>query len=471
MSLLDQLRAEWDAQRQRRDGRDAETTIGGETLEIEDSQTVQSLSDSYLTAGSNLHGVPRGREAYEARQIARTQPMQIILNAIVDQLTGGELTYPSDDEETDQAEADLQTLVDDILVGPHLDGADFDDLVAASVADMVGPGNAYLEVLEPEGSDLPVAALKPVDPLTVRHNVDETRTPQDPPYFQAPFQTLSGTIVSAGDASPTPLQQEDLVVMAYPGSYRSDRIYPLSPAMQVKEWLEVIADSTTHHGRYYRDNELPPGVLTARDATQGDIDSLKEELEAAKGDPRAAPVVGTDARWVEVGGSAVDLNVIEEQKWFLRLCAAAFGIPQTELGMVEDVNRAEGDNQLSLVHKRVTGPLAKTVGQAITRQLLPQFDLYQSLDQPFSVEVKFSDPRQERSQEEFVRDRYNAGLATYNEVRNEIGEGDPDDETTVEIGGQTVDYGEHPRPVVESLLIDARSNPAPGEQPETGDTE
>jgi len=462
MNVIDQLRAEWDAQRQRRGGRDAETTIGGETLEIEDSQTVQSLSDSYLTAGSNLHGVPRGREAYEARQIARTQPMQIILNAIVDQLTGGDLAYPSDDEETDQAEADLQTLVDDILVGPHLDGADFDDLVAAAVADMVGPGNAYFEVLEPEGSDLPVAALKPVDPLTVRHNVDETRTPQDPPYFQAPFQTLSGTIVSAGDASPTPLQQEDLVVMAYPGSYRSDRIYPLSPAMQVKEWLEVIADSTTHHGRYYRDNELPPGVLTARDATQGDIDSLKEELEAAKGDPRAAPVVGTDARWVEVGGSAVDLNVIEEQKWFLRLCAAAFGIPQTELGMVEDVNRAEGDNQLSLVHKRVTGPLAKTIGQAITRQLLPQFDLYQSLDRPFSVELKFSDPRQERAQESFVRDRWNAGLATYQEVRNDIGEGDPDDETTVTINGTTIDYGEHPQHVVEALLVDARNDDPPG---------
>jgi phage portal protein BeeE len=388
--------------------------------------------------------------------------MQIILNAIVDQLTGGELAYPSDDEETDQSEADLQTLVDDILVGPHLDGADFDDLVAAAVADMVGPGNAYFEVLEPEGSDLPVAALKPVDPLTVRHNVDETRTPQDPPYYQAPFQTLSGTIVSAGDASPTPLQQEDLVVMAYPGSYRSDRIYPLSPAMQVKEWLEVIADSTTHHGRYYRDNELPPGVLTARDATQGDIDSLKEELEAAKGDPRAAPVVGTDARWVEVGGSAVDLNVIEEQKWFLRLCAAAFGIPQTELGMVEDVNRAEGDNQLSLVHKRVTGPLAKTIGQALTRQLLPQFDLYQSLDRPFSVELKFSDPRQERAQESFVRERWNAGLATYQEVRNDIGEGDPDDETTVTINGTTIDYGEHPQHVVEALLVDARNDDPPG---------
>ncbi len=460
-SLLEQLQAEYEAQTTV-GSRQAETTIGGDTIEIDDSKTIQSLSDSYLSGGHGLHGVPRGEDAYEARQIARTQPMQVILNAIIDQLTGGERAYPSDDDDVDQAEAELQALVDDILEGPHLDGADFDDLISAAVADMVGPGNAYFEVLAPETGDLPVAALKPVDPLTIRHNVDETRTPQQPPYYQAPFQTIGGAVVSASQASPTPLAQTELLVMAYPGSYRSDRIYPLSPAMQVKEWLEVIANSTTHHSRFYSDNELPPGLLTAREATQQDIDSIRDELEAAKGDPRAAPVVGTDARWVEVGGSAVDLNVIEEQKWFMRLCAAAFGIPQTELGMVEDVNRAEGDNQLSLVHKRVTRPLAKTIGQAITRQLLPQFDLYQQLDQPFDVRLQFSDPRQERAHEEFVRDRWTAGLATYREVRNEIGEGNPDDETTVEINGQVIDYGEHPKHVVESLLTDARNDDPPG---------
>ncbi|AFH22029.1 hypothetical protein OSG_eHP14_00245 [environmental Halophage eHP-14] len=461
-SLTTQALAEYRQARRDDDTREAETTIGGETISIGDSETVQPLDGTVLQSNS-LRGIPRGREALEARQIARTQPMQLIINAINDQLLGGELVYPSDDDDVDQAEADLQTLVDDIIRGPHLDGADFDDLIAAWVEDMVGPGNAYAEILPAENSDLPVAALKPVDPLTVRHNVDETRTPLEPPYFQAPFRTLAGSFVTGTSAKVTPLDQDDLLVMSYPGSYRSDRIYPLSPAMQVKEWLEVIADSTTHHSRYYKDNELPPGLLTAREATQNDIDSLKDELNAAKGDPRSAPVVGTDARWVEVGGSAVDLNVIEEQKWFLRLCAAAFGIPQSELGMVEDVNRAEGTNQLTVVHKRVTSPLSKTIGQALSRQLLPQFELYNQLDQPFDVSLKFSDPRQERAMEEHLRGRWQQGLATYREIRSEIGEGEADDDTTVTINGTTIDYGEHPQHVVEALLIDARNDDPPGE--------
>jgi hypothetical protein len=152
----------------------------------------------------------------------------------------------------------------------------------------------------------------------------------------------------------------------------------------------------------------------------------------------------------------------------MRMVGAAFGIPQSELGMVEDVNRAEGDNQLSIVHKRVTGPIAETIGQALSRQLLPQFDLYQSLDRPFSVSLQFSDPRQERAREKFVRGRWESGLATYREVRGEIGEGEPDDEANVTINGTTVNYGEHPKHVVEALLADARTDedaPSPGEAP------
>ena len=482
MGVFDQMRAEYMSQREARNGggsgREATTEIGGTTVELEQSQTVTELSDSFLVSDEGgKYGVPRGVEAYEARQIARTQPMQLIVNAINDQLTGGDLTYPSEDDDLDQAEAELAALVDDVLRGPHLDGADFDDLVAAIVADLVGPGNAYLETLSAPGVDIPVAGLKPVDPLTIRHNVDLTRTPLDPPYFQAPFRTRGGSIASMGGLEPTPLQQEDLVVMSYPGSYRSDRIYPLSPAMQVKDWLEVIADSTIHHSRYYRDNELPPGLLTAANAGQNDIDNMKESLEDAKGDPRSAPVVGTDARWVEVGGSAVDLNVIEEQKWFLRLVAAAFGIPQTELSILEDANRAEGDNQLSIVHKRVTNPLSEMIGESITRQVVGQFHLYNRFDKPFQVALQFSDPRQERAQERFVRQRYRDGLATYREARGDIGEGDQDDDTSVVINGTVVDYGEHPLHVQKALLKDAQSDDvdepsvdSPTDEDEDGDT-
>lgn len=470
-TILDQAMAEYRAQQgDRRDvpspadvtERAASTTVGGATFTVDSGETVQSLDDSFLT-GSDQYGAPRGREALQARHIAETAPMQVIGNAIVDQLLGGDLALPSEDEESDDRVADLKAVMLDILEGPHLQGDDFDDLVAAAVWDMIGPGNAYWEPLAPaqDGVELPFVALKPVDPLTVRHNITDTGAPADPPYYQSPFQTVGGSFVSIEASSPAKLQQDDLVVMRYPGSKRSNRVYPMSPAMQVQEWLELLDNSTTHHGRYYSDNELPPGLLTAREATQQDVDSIRDELEAAKGDPRSAPVVGTDARWVEVGGSAVDLSVVEEQQWFIQLCAAAFGIPKTELGLVEDVNRNTSETQLTTVHKRVTQPLAKTIGQAITRQLLPLFDVYQALGQPFEAVLRYSDPLQERAHEEHLRERYVAGAMTYREYREAVGDDMSDVDTTVVIGGEEIDYGAYPKPVVDALLRDARSEPSP----------
>lgn len=453
-----------DHERQRRPTRESETSIGGTTVEIADSKTTQTLDDTFLV-GANTHGVPRGKEALEAAEIGETQPMQVIKNVIIDQLLGGELAFPSDDDDEDQAEADLKTLVGDIIDGPHLQGDDFDDLVAAWVSDMVDVGTAYAEPLAAAGeSDLPFVALKPVDPLSVRHNVSEHGQFEEPAFYQTPFRTLGGSVVALGDTTPQQLTRDELLVFRYPGSNRSGRIYPLSPAMQVKEWLELLADSTTHHSRFYKDNELPPGLLTARDANQASLETIREELEAAKGDPRAAPIVGTDARWVEVGGSAVDLDVIEEQQWFLQLCAAAFGIPKTELGLIEDVNRNTSEAQLSVIHKRVTQPLAKTVGETLTRQALPQFELYDRLDSPFDITLRFSDPRQERAQESHLRERYAAGGLTYREYRKGVGDDMSDVDTTVTINGETVDYGEYPKHVVDALLRDARGDPEPPAQ-------
>jgi len=463
-SFIDQLEAEYDARRDSAgDGERATTDIGGATVEMGDAETTQSTDDgeSFLS-GSNLRGTPRGKEAREAREISETAPFQMILNAVTDQLLGGELVFPSDDGEEDSAEAELKPLVADVFDGPHYGGADFDDLVAAWVADMAGPGNAYAEFIGAGDVELPFVALKDVDPLTVRHNVDKSGGFGDPAFYQAPFRTLAGQVFSPSKSDVTPLEQDDLMVMSWPGSHRSNRVYPLPPALQVKEWLEIIATSTTHHSRFYKDNELPPGLLTARDANQNAIDNIRDELQAAKGDPRSAPVVGTDARWVEVGGSAVDLNVIEEQKWFIQLVMAAFGITKTELAMDEQVNYETSEAMLTVVNKRVTQPVARTISQAIRRQALPQFDLYQALDQPFDVELRYSDPRQERAEEEQARQQYKDGVLTYREYREAVGDDMSDVDTTVVINDEVVDYGAYPKPVVESLLMNARNEDPPG---------
>ena len=466
MSLLQQLRAEYEAQQQRRAaGRAAETTIGGETVELAEAETYQSLDETFLGA-STLRGVPRGREAIEAREIAQTAPFQMILNAVNDQLLGGEWAFPSDDGDEDQAEAELKAVVGDILDGPHHGGADKDDLITGWTSDMAVLGNAYGEFLSPQSGDLPVAGLKAVDAITIRHNVTDNGSFKEPAYYQAPVRGSSGLYTQVSKSDVTELTRDQVMHMAWPGSSRTYRLYPLPPALQLKEWLTIIDDSTTHLSRYYSDNETPSGILTAREATNNDVETIRDELEAAKGDPRSAPVITEDARWVEIGGSAVDLSHIEEQQWFLNLCMAAFGVPKTELGMDDQVNYSTSESELQVVAKRISSKVSKTIATAVARQFLTQFDLYTQLDQPFGVELRYSDPREERLNEQQAIEKWNNGGLTYNEFRSALGEDPSDEDTTVVLNGLEVDYGPHPKPVVESLLIDARANdnePQPGE--------
>jgi hypothetical protein len=443
------------------DIRDATVEVAGQKVPVEEPDTQQTGEGTWLT-GEDSYGRPRGREAIEARQIVQTSAMQAIANGITDQLVGGELTFESDDDDLGSSEAELQALLQDVITGPHLAGMDLDDLITAAVEDMLGPGQAYWQLLgPPDGADvdLPVVSLTTLDALTIRHNLNRHGYPQDPPYWQARSAFSNEGIGTIGDVDAVELQREDLAVMHYPRGHRSYKFYPTSPALQVQEWLEILANSTTHHNRFYSDNEIPPGLIQVMGANN--VDDIKDKIEAASGDPRDVPVIGGDggAQWIELGGTAVNLNIIEEQKWFFQLCLASLGLGKQELGFIEDVNRSNGEAESSRIYKRIAGPFSKQFESAFMH-IARQFDVYQQLDEPFDIRLRFTDPREERAREERLRKMWEAGGLTYRQyVRRRGDEDTADDEMTVELNDTVVDYGDYPKHVVDALLRDARSDP------------
>lgn len=440
-----------------------EIAIGGETYTVEEPDTSQTDDDrgSWFSSGG-AYGVPRGREALDARRISETSAMQAIINGIVDQVTGGDLAFESDgDDELPDAVADLQGLLRDVLSGPHLKGWTLDDLLTAAVADMVGPGNAYWQLLPDESGDIPVVSLVALDPLTVRHNINKHGVQQEPAYYQALSLGNSGGLGSIGAAKTTALTDDELAVMHYPKGARSNRVYPTSPALQVREWLEILVNSTKHHDRYYDDNKVPPGLIQVLNASGETIDSVTEKIEASKGDPRSAPIIGGEgqAMWVEMGGTAVNLDVIQEQEWFFKLCLASVGLGKQELGFIEDVNRSNGEVESSRVYKRVTGPFAKQFEEAF-RKVANRFDVYREAGRPFDVTLRFTDPREERAREQRLREMYQAGGLTLRQYIRRRGDADAgDQDLSVEINGEVIEYGDHPKHVVNQLLAEASADP------------
>lgn len=440
---------------------ESKTVVDGTEVDIEEPETSQTGDKNWLT-GTGNHGRPRGRDALQARKISQTAAMETITNGIVDQLLGGDLTFESDDDETDSAEAEVQALIRDVIEGPHPMGNDLDDLITAAVSDMIGPGNAYWQLLPSENGSLPVVAILPLDPLTIRHNLNQHGfVPEDEPaYWQAQTAFTTDGMSSFGNIEPTPLEDNQLAVMQYPRGNRSYQVYPKSPSLQVLEWLEILVNSTTHHNRFYSDNEVPPGFVQVMNATTNTIEDVKDKLQAAKGDPRKVEVIGGEgqAMWVEMGGTAVNLDVIQEQQWFFELCLGAVGLGKAEVGLIEDVNRANGEVEASRIFKRVTGPFAKQFERAFVK-IADQFDVYNALKDPFTPTLRFTDPREERAREERLRKMYNDGGLTLRQYVRRRGDQDlADNELSVELNGETVEYGDHPKFVVDHLLREARSD-------------
>ncbi|AFH21540.1 hypothetical protein OSG_eHP3_00135 [environmental Halophage eHP-3] len=465
--------------------RGQDVTVQGDTLEVSEPDTEQPLDDagSWIMGSSNKYGVPRGAEAIKQRRITQTAAMQSIVNGIVDQLLGGDLAFIDSDGDMDdlgeselEAATDLKEILRDVLTGPHMGGHDLDDLVAACVEDMLGPGNAYLQLLQPESGDLPVVSLSTLDPITIRHNVAESGMFKDPPYYQATGAFNTGTSVGDGAVDPTALDHGDVCVLSYPKGNRSYRVYPASASWQIKEWLEILADSTTHHKRYYSDNEVPPGLLQVVDASDSTIDTIQNELEQARGDPRSVPITGGEApaQWIEMGGTAINLDLLSEQEWFFKLCLGALGLGKQEVGFIEDVNRANGRIEAERVYKRVAGPFGEQFKQAFL-EVARKFEAFRELGEPFTPELVSTDPRAEQAKRERLRKDYEAGKITLNEFvrRSPDGSMSEDEmENTVTVGGQTIDYGDHPKWVAQRLMSAAgAADPEQGGGPEGGPDE
>jgi len=450
--------------------------VAGEEVDLAPVETTQPDDEGTWLTGTDTYGRPRGQEALQQRQIVQTSAMQSIVNGVAGQIIGGELAFEGRDdvlEELSPAEEDavddLRSLMRDVLEGPHVPDLSLDQLIVSAVEDMMGPGQAVWQLREPANGDLPVAALQSLDPLTIRVNLDEHGDFREQPYWQAKSAFASGSVAQMGSIDPVPLNHDDIVVMDYPYGTRSYKTYPVSPAWQVREWLEILANSTTHHNRYYDDSEIPAGLIQVVNASDSTVDEIRDKIQQSASDPRDVPIVGGEggAQWIEMGGTAINLDIIEEQKWFFQMCLGSLGLGKAEVGLIEDVNRANGEIEATRVYKRLGGPFIDQFASAM-REVADLFPGYRELNRPFVPTIALSDPREERAKEERLRKQLEAGAITPRQYARRTGDTDLAEEDARwqdEVNGEVVNWGDKPVWVARRLF-DAAGASDPEERPD-----
>ena len=438
------------------------TEIQGERIEHNDPLTGVTFEDTddALTGGK---GTPRPREFWTAKQLGQTPPMQLIKITVTQQLTGGGPVVTAEDGELSGPAADAAALIEDIYDGPHFQDLTFDNLITATVSDLIDLAWAYWELLPSADGEYPVVAFKPLPPLQIQHTIDEDTGDfgSDPAYWHIPYKRAGNTITMDGDA--TALEQDRVVAMRSPQSTRSDGLYGESIATKVREWLELIVDVDVHQKRHYSDSQLPAGFLHFLGSINDDkLEEVEDDIVEASGDPHDLVTVSTDGevQWIPVGESVVDLDAIQEQQWYFKLVLAAAGLNANELGIIEGSGFAKETPALQrAIFKKVTKPMLGSILQPQNADVLPQVfeGLSADIDEFLTLDIERFDPVQEQIERQETLDEWREKAVSLNELRGGIGRDAEEFVVDVpELGGE-VNLADVPRYVVD-LLLDSTPN-------------
>lgn len=436
-------------------GGSSKTHVDGEPIDLAAPRTSITFEDPQGVL-SGEYGRPRPMDFFHAQRVGQTAPLQVIKATVTQQLTGGNVRAVADDgDDLPPAVRDVADVTESIYAGPHFQRKMWDDLVNDAVKDFIDAAWAYWERLPTEDGSLSTAAFKPLPPLQVLHNIDDStgQLLDDPAYYHAPMKASPGHIRVTGD--PTPLEDGDVVAMRAPDTSESNRLYGQSVATKVREWLELITDVDVHQKRHYADSHLPAGFLHFQGSVGKDkLAEIEQDIREVAGDPQELVSVSTEesATWIPVGGDVADLDAISQQQWYWKLVLAACGLNQSQINLVESSGFAKESPELQrMVFKNVTKPFMSAILSPQNRDVLPDlFEDFGLADHPFRLELERFDPVQEQVERDQRMEEWSLGARSLNEVRGSLGADAV--EVPVEIAGTEVDLASTPKYVVDQLV-------------------
>ncbi len=209
-----------------------------------------------------------------------------------------------------------------------------------------------------------------------------------------PYDFLLGWLYTApGDGEKIPIETHELLRMVDPDPldpYRGQGavqslIRDLDATRYAKEW----------QGQFFA-NSAQPGGMIQLDHRVGDpqFEELQQRwAESHQGISKAhrIAILEDNAKWIQNSFSLKDLQMAELESLGRDKTLAAFGMPKSMIGVVEDVNRANAEAGVFMFARWMTKPRLVNWRSMMNRQLLPFFDPRGQL------EFDFDDPVPENS--------------------------------------------------------------------------
>ncbi len=165
---------------------------------------------------------------------------------------------------------------------------------------------------------------------------------------------------------------------------RTNNIYPQSPIEVLWNTILTLVYGGEYNLDFYLNNNLPNGMLWFEGCTGDQAEMYRTQLDNqvmehdefnnVKKKHFKVPVTAHKPEFIQMQMTSKEMEVIEQQKWFVKLLYACFGLNENEMGFVENVNKANGENQSEATVRKMVRPFLSAIELAINAQLMPEFN-------------------------------------------------------------------------------------------------
>ena len=235
-------------------------------------------------------------------------------------------------------------------------------------------------------------------------------------YNDARTQLIGWELAASGTRREV-LPAEDVVLFRYP-----DPIDPtggISPIRAVAMSADMDTYSRAYAASHLRNHAQPTGILTTEnELTRDQATTLADAWRETHAGTDRIQVLGKGAQFQTLSAHIKDLEFLNLARVSRDQILAAYHVPASKLGLVEDASRANGEESDRVYSSLCLGPRLRRYHEPITLRVLPRLGLDPSR---FCFEFDPVEVADKTFERDAAQAAFQAGAITLDEYRERIG--------------------------------------------------
>jgi len=280
------------------------------------------------------------------------------------------------------------------------------DLIELTQTHLDLAGRAFWHLVTTPGGTGSVVGIQTLNPDWVQKAVySEDRT------------RIIGWEIATGGSSRRVIPSDDVVLFRYP-----DPIDPtggVSPIRAVAMSADMDTYSRAYAASHLRNHAQPTGILTTEaELTRDQASTLADAWTDTHQGNQRIQVLGKGANFQTLSAHIKDLEFLNLARVSRDQILAAYHMPASKLGLVEDSSRANGEEADRVYSALCLGPRLRRYEEPITYRVLPRLGLDANR---YAFEFNAVEVGDKLFERDAAQTAFSAGAITLDEYRERIG--------------------------------------------------